>query len=121
MDVKSNKQDIAAISKRVKKELLEAQSFQSEYLISIRTFTYCLTSIGAKSNEEVFAARIKQLTGECHCSLLCDVPVDPFSRECGLAQGQHYQRKCCAHDTTTRERLCRQRLQPSRSNGPRRR
>jgi len=35
--VKSNKQDNAAISKRVKKELLEMQSSQSEYFISIET------------------------------------------------------------------------------------
>jgi hypothetical protein len=66
--VKSNKQDNAAISKRVKKELLEKPSSQSEYFISVETFTYCLASIGAKSNEEVFAAKIKQLTGKCHCS-----------------------------------------------------
>ena len=37
-------------------------------LFSVETFTYCLPSIGAKSNEEVFAAKIKQLTGECNCS-----------------------------------------------------
>jgi hypothetical protein len=52
----------------VKKELLEKQSSRSEYFISVETFTYCLTSIGAKSSEEIFAAKIKQLTGECHCS-----------------------------------------------------
>jgi len=65
--VKSNKQDNAAVSKTVKKELFKKQSSRSKYFISIETFTYCLTSIGAKSNEEAFAAKIKQLTGECHC------------------------------------------------------
>jgi hypothetical protein len=52
----------------VKKELLEKQSSQSEYFISLGTFPYCFPSIGAKSSEEVFAAKIKQLTGESHCS-----------------------------------------------------
>jgi hypothetical protein len=55
--VKSKKQD--AISKTVKKELLKKQGAKSEYFISAETFTYCLASIGAKSNEEVFAAQIK--------------------------------------------------------------
>ena len=82
--MKSNKQDNAAVSKRVKKELLEMQSSRSEYFISIETFTYCLTSTGAKSNEEVFATKIKQLTGEHYCSPLI-YHVDPFSQECGLA------------------------------------
>jgi hypothetical protein len=68
--VKLNRQDNAAISKTVKKELLEKQSSRSEHFISIETFTYCLASIGAKSNEEDFVAKIKQLTGECHCSPL---------------------------------------------------
>jgi len=68
--VKSNKQDNAAVSKTVKKELLEKRSSRSKYFISIETFTYCLASVGAKSNEEAFAAKIKQLTGECHCPLL---------------------------------------------------
>jgi hypothetical protein len=43
----------------VKKELLKKQGAKSEYFISAKTFTYCLASIGTKSNKEVFAAQIK--------------------------------------------------------------